>query len=417
MKRTKLVCVGACAIDTILTVPHFPEEDSKTRATSFSKRRGGNTPNMLEVLQQLIDDDGSGHDHATSSSAQRIKQATELFLVATLPARESTHVAFIARSFNHSNIFATTYTHEDALRTLESSYTTSVNLSYCVYREDFTKAVSSYIISSQATSSRTIINNNVLPEMTFKEFTHISRDLFKRTSSIAFCDPIAQTWFHFEGRIPATTLECIRHLRVLKALASINSGASSQMALKISVELEKPGREGLQDLAFEADVIFYSKAWAEGEGYYSAEDCLDQQAKLFSARSGGEAKTNDKTLICTWGEQGAYALVLPCTSSSQATYEEVTQSSENDIIHSQAYISPGNPIVDSTGAGDTFIAGVLFGLICRNGDEQTETQSWSLKQALGFANGLAGRKILQDGFQGLGESSRGLRKTVDLEGE
>jgi ketohexokinase len=43
--------------------------------------------------------------------------------------------------------------------------------------------------------------------------------------------------------------------------------------LKVSVEIEKPGRRGLQELAEEADVVFYSKTWAqvyessEGPGY------------------------------------------------------------------------------------------------------------------------------------------------------
>lgn len=33
--------------------------------------------------------------------------------------------------------------------------------------------------------------------------------------------------------------------------------------IKISVEVEKPGRAGLEDLAAEADVVFYSKSWAK----------------------------------------------------------------------------------------------------------------------------------------------------------
>ena len=33
--------------------------------------------------------------------------------------------------------------------------------------------------------------------------------------------------------------------------------------VKISVEVEKPGREGLQDLAALANVVFYSKSWAQ----------------------------------------------------------------------------------------------------------------------------------------------------------
>lgn len=51
---TRLIAVGACCLDTILEVPRYPEEDSKLRATSLTKRRGGNTPNTLEVLEQMI---------------------------------------------------------------------------------------------------------------------------------------------------------------------------------------------------------------------------------------------------------------------------------------------------------------------------------------------------------------------------
>ncbi|KAL8766712.1 MAG: hypothetical protein Q9209_006581 [Squamulea sp. 1 TL-2023] len=47
------------------------------------------------------------------------------------------------------------------------------------------------------------------------------------------------------------TLKCIQHLRQYFPNA------------KISVEVEKPGREGLQDLAARADVVFYSKSWAQ----------------------------------------------------------------------------------------------------------------------------------------------------------
>lgn len=34
-------------------------------------------------------------------------------------------------------------------------------------------------------------------------------------------------------------------------------------SIKISVEAEKPARPGLQELANEADVVFYSKSWAQ----------------------------------------------------------------------------------------------------------------------------------------------------------
>ena len=55
-------------------------------------------------------------------------------------------------------------------------------------------------------------------------------------------------------------------------------------------------------------------------------------------------------------------------------------------------------IFDSTvGAGDTLIAGMLFGLNCHFDD-------WALDHKLAFANELAGRKVVQEGLHDLGKS-------------
>ena len=54
-----------------------------------------------------------------------------------------------------------------------------------------------------------------------------------------------------QGRIPETMLRCIQQLR------------HRMPSARVSVEVEKPGREGLEELAAEADVVFYSKTWAE----------------------------------------------------------------------------------------------------------------------------------------------------------
>lgn len=49
----------------------------------------------------------------------------------------------------------------------------------------------------------------------------------------------------------------------------------------------------------------------------------------------------------------------------------------------------------TVGAGDTFIAGILFGLTCH-------TTNWTVDRQLEFANELAGRKVVQEGLRGLG---------------
>lgn len=165
MKRTRLVAVGACSIDNILTVPHFPEEDAKLRASSFTRRRGGNTPNSLEVLRQLTDRD------RTSIAQVREEVALEFFLIVTLPARNSAEIAFIASSLNHSETIES-----EAAKKLSPAYPNSViDLSHCIYREEFNEPISSYIISNASTSSRTIITHNVLPEMTFDEFVRVTQ--------------------------------------------------------------------------------------------------------------------------------------------------------------------------------------------------------------------------------------------------
>lgn len=50
----------------------------------------------------------------------------------------------------------------------------------------------------------------------------------------------------------------------------------------------------------------------------------------------------------------------------------------------------------SVGAGDTFLAGMLYGLIC-------QTDSWDLGEKLNFAVELATLKVRREGFGGLGD--------------
>ncbi|KAK8135434.1 pfkB family kinase [Apiospora sp. TS-2023a] len=243
-----LVCVGACYLDTILSVPHFPEEDSKLRATSLSVRRGGNCPNSLEVLQQLLKaQEGEGH------------KVVRPYLISCLPSAEGPASARVRDSFGPDS---------------------PVDFTRCIYREQHDQPASSYIIRSEAAGTRTLVNYNDLPEMTVHEFQ----------AAIDGLDRQNDMWVHFEGRIPETTLSCIQYLRHAVPKA------------RVSVEVEKPGREGLQELAAEADVVVYSKSWAESNGYQSAHECLMAQSEVACRAS---------LLLCTWGSEGAASLSLP----------------------------------------------------------------------------------------------------------
>ncbi|KAI1342262.1 Ribokinase-like protein [Xylariaceae sp. FL0016] len=301
-----IVCIGACYLDTILSVPHYPGEDDKLRATSLQVRRGGNCPNSLEVLAKLLQREGVEHVNP--------------YLISILPSADAPATARIQESLG-----------------------TRVDMSRCIYRTGCSEPGSSYVLRSQANGSRTVVNYNDLPEMTTDEFVEAVDGLNDNT------------WFHFEGRAPETTLQCIQWLRRSKPQA------------RISVEIEKPGREGLEGLAAEADIVFYSRGWAESKLYRSAEECLRAQSGLTRKAA---------HLLCTWGSEGASCLSLPSgnTVSCRAT-------------------EPGQKIrvVDTLGAGDTFIAGMLFALLCHD-------QDWSIDTKLTFAVQLATCKVQQEGF-------------------
>lgn len=167
-----LVAIGACYLDTILTyieylasptfcintntsVPHrtqyYPGEDEKLRANNVTRRRGGNCPNTLEVLLQLTSHESTNGD-------------LPLALITILPAKSSM-----------------------ASQQIRSAFGARVNLDHCVYREGFEEPASCYIIKSQSTGSRTIVNYNNLPDMALEEFIAVANELGPKA-----------TWFHFE---------------------------------------------------------------------------------------------------------------------------------------------------------------------------------------------------------------------------
>ncbi|RDA84777.1 hypothetical protein CP532_1009 [Ophiocordyceps camponoti-leonardi (nom. inval.)] len=312
-----LVLVGACYLDTILRQALTNTTTMALRATSLVIRRGGNCANTLEVLQQLLLLDGDGHN-------------VRPHLVSVLPSRSSAATRRIIASMGDES---------------------PVDFSHCLYRDGYDEPAASYIIRSQASTSRTIVNHSNLPEMTADEFNAV-------ISALAADDAEDDSWWHFEGRIPDTTLACIRLLRARLPTA------------RVSVEIEKPGRQGLVELAAAADVVLYSRTWAESRGYESAEACLT-----------GEHRREESLGLCTWGADGAAAMSQPFGKCLRFPVQ---------------HRPSGIPVVDTIGAGDTFLAGVLYGLFCR------QTTRWDVSRTVRFAVDLATLKVQREGFTGLG---------------
>lgn len=140
--------------------PYYPGEDEKLRATNVTRRRGGNCPNTLEVLQQLTSHESTGEE-------------LPLALITILPAKSSI-----------------------ASQQIRSAFGSRVNLDHCIYRDGFEEPASCYIIKSQSTGSRTIVNYNDLPEMSMEEFTRTANELGPKA-----------TWFHFEVWLAWSSLD------------------------------------------------------------------------------------------------------------------------------------------------------------------------------------------------------------------
>lgn len=150
----------------IYSVDHYPNEDEKLRASSLARRRGGNCPNTLEVLEQLV----------------------------KLNPLENVSLVLLAVLSSSSSLGVTQF--------IKPSFRPMVDLSHCIYREKYTEPASSYIIRSSQNDSRTIVNYNNLPEMTSQEFAAAADSLGKEL-----------TWCHFEvGGILNWVLLCLEQL-------------------------------------------------------------------------------------------------------------------------------------------------------------------------------------------------------------
>ena len=205
----------------------------------------------------------------------------------------------------------------------------------------------SFVTLSQATGSRTVVHSrNNLPELTVSAFENIN---------LARYD-----WIHFEGRRNEGEI-----VKMIAIVDKFNSTLSPQDKIVVSVELEKP-RKSLLPLLDKADVVFTSKDFARFCGFSSASEAVEAFR--------GKTKLS-ATIICAWGEEGADGV-----------------GPDGELKHSNAF-SP-DKVIDTLGAGDTFVAGVIYSLISDS----------SVEEALNFACKLAGFKCGMRGKDGLVEA-------------
>jgi hypothetical protein len=234
------------------SVPEYPKEDGKQRASELARRRGGNCPNTLEVLSQLIDshraltydsteqqsnnfsgstiqvdsndnedldrDVGIGGlkridlkvvEHSsdeTASSTKNVKMKSQG--IASKDISEPLDYGSI--NVHKESISLTWHLNLLTMWPLDSDWTAEMMKSLpgvnIVQAGDIPKgaeAPSSYIIRSRQTDSRTIINYNGLPEMTLQDFERVFHDV----------DDLERgKWWHFEVHNFPLYRTCVQRL-------------------------------------------------------------------------------------------------------------------------------------------------------------------------------------------------------------
>ncbi len=211
-----------------------------------------------------------------------------------------------------------------------------IALSHCQIERGGTTPTS-YIILNRLNGSRTIVHYRDLAELSFNHFVQ--------------CDLSRYQWVHFEGRAIDQTEQMLRHLK------------QQQPQLPCSLEIEKP-REGIEALFPYADLLLFSRHFAEATGHKSAASLLKAVQPL----------APQAQLVCAWGSDGAYAI-----------------EPKGVVFHAPAFVQAR--IIDSLGAGDTFNAGMIYNCLAGH----------SLATALHHSNRLAGLKCSQQGYAGLAE--------------
>lgn len=187
----------------------------------------------------------------------------------------------------------------------------------------------SYILHSLANGSRTIVHHRTLPEFGFDDFMRIELDSWD--------------WLHFEGREIAATALMMEH--------ALSRGK------RISLEVEKP-RPDIERLFPLASALIFSRAYIESTGSNAAGFLGSLHGRL-----------PDRQLYCAWGEEGGWTI-----------------DAAGRPLHVPAWKPPR--VVDTLGAGDTFNAGIIDGLV--RGLDPAETLAGACR--------LAGEKC---GFVGL----------------
>nr|XP_039254010.1 ketohexokinase-like isoform X1 [Styela clava] len=213
-----------------------------------------------------------------------------------------------------------------------------------VHHWDCVDFPTSSVIVNKQNGSRTIMHfRGDLPELNVEAFQNL--------------DLGDHAWFHFEGR---PNIDVI--ISAMNMIVDYNESRSETEKISMSVELEKPHVTNLFSIAKLADLVFVSTDYAKFLGYTSAIECVEGIKNMVSNRA---------EIVCTWGSSGAAFGI----------------NTVGDVSTMVPAIPPDR-VVDTIGAGDSFIAGVIH----------ARSQGHPLDKSVQFGCRVAEKKISNCGF-------------------
>ncbi|KAH9840621.1 uncharacterized protein C8Q71DRAFT_701856 [Rhodofomes roseus] len=303
----RVVASGTLFLTHTLELPTHPQPNGVLRASTVVRSRGGSASTCLSILAQF--------------------PATEALLVAPLGGNEDGR---------------------KLIRDLEREH---VSTRFCKVWEE-AGVPSAWVLHADDTDSRTVINNNPLPDITHEDFisllgpllapenylyspplgpahlapgaanTALKHDALQPRQSTSSADGVRPTvtlprtntsspapfdWVHFEGRSVKTTLN---NIMGLEGLARERKWRSHCV---LSVDVGRRAKQGVEALVPYADVVFLNKHHALA---HSPQYAASPRAFLLSLTT---LAAPHALLVAHWGEEGAALLSVPTREYFQSS--------------------------------------------------------------------------------------------------
>ncbi|KAL6310256.1 hypothetical protein BKA93DRAFT_721527 [Sparassis latifolia] len=303
----RIVASGTLFLTHTLLLPTHPEPNAITRAQSVNRSRGGSASTCLTILAQF--------------------PAVEAMLVAPLGGNEEGQMI---------------------IRDLQNERVSTRFCKVCKHAG----VPSAWVLHAGDTDSRTVINNNPLPDITHEEFVSLLGPLLApenyayvappsshtpglsttppanltvnssmqprssistplpstlTTGRVGTTTPAPFDWIHFEGRSVKTTLG---NIIGLDGLARERKWRSHCV---FSVDIGRRARQGVEALIPHADVLFLNKHYALA---HSPQYASSPRAFLLSFIA---LAPPHALLVAHWGAEGAAVLSMPTKEYFQSS--------------------------------------------------------------------------------------------------